>query len=72
MAKLSDMIREARHASGLSQYDLAELVGVRNVAVSTWETGRSNPSPENMVLLIEVLALDPDTAASAYMDAWRR
>jgi transcriptional regulator with XRE-family HTH domain len=66
------MILEARTKRGLSQYELADMIGVRNVAVSTWERGKSNPSPENMVLLIEILELDPDEAASAYMEAWRR
>ena len=66
------MIREAREERGLSQYALADLVGVRNTAVSTWELGKVNPSPENMVTLIDVLGLDADQAATAYLEAWRR
>ena len=66
------MIREAREKRGLSQYALAELVGVRNTAVSTWELGKVNPSPENMVTIIDVLGLDADEAATAYLEAWRR
>jgi len=66
------MIREARTSSRLSQYALAELVGVRNQAVSSWELGNANPSPENMVTLIDVLTLDRDEAAAAYLEAWRR
>ena len=50
----------------------AEKVGVRNQAVSSWELGNANPSPENMVTLIDVLELDPDAAAAAYLEAWRR
>ncbi len=72
MANLADMIREARTNKGLSQYALADQIGVRNTAVSVWETGKVNPSPENMVALIDVLGLDPDEAAAAYLDAWRR
>lgn len=72
MATLQQLIRDARTTRGLSQYELADLLGVRNAAVSSWETGKANPSPEHMVALIEVLALDKDEAASAYMDAWRR
>ena len=66
------MISEGRSAKGLTQYELAEKLGVRNVAVSSWERGINNPSPENMVTLIEVLGLDADQAASAYLAAWRR
>lgn len=72
MATLQQVIRDARLSQGLSQYELADMLGVRNAAVSNWETGKANPSPEHMVALIEVLALDKDEAASAYMDAWRR
>ena len=72
LANLADMIREARTNKGLSQYALADQIGVRNTAVSVWETGKVNPSPENMVALIDVLGLDPDEAAAAYLDAWRR
>lgn len=72
LATLHQMIREAREKRGLSQYQLAELLGVRNTTVSTWELGKVNPSPENMVALITILDLDEDAAASAYLDAWRR
>ena len=72
MTTLKDIIREARLARGLSQYELADMLGVRNAAVSSWETGKMNPSPENMVALITVLDLDEDAAASAYLEAWRR
>jgi transcriptional regulator with XRE-family HTH domain len=72
LATLSDMIRQARNAKGLSQYQLADTLGVRNIAVSAWETGKNNPSPENMVELIRVLDLDEAAAASAYLEAWRR
>jgi len=72
LATLAQIIREARTSSGLSQYTLAEMVGVRNQAVSSWELGNANPSPENMVTLIDVLDLDRDAVAAAYLDAWRR
>lgn len=72
LATLHQMIRGAREKRGLSQYELADLLGVRNTSISTWELGKVNPSPENMVALITVLDLDPDAAASAYLEAWRR
>jgi transcriptional regulator with XRE-family HTH domain len=72
MANLSQMIRDAREARGLSQYALADLLKVRNTTVSGWELGKHNPSPDAMVTIIEVLELDPDEAASAYLEAWRR
>jgi len=69
---LGAMIRQARADAQMSQYELADRVGVRNSAVSSWELGKANPSPENMVRLIDVLGLDADEAAAAYLDAFRR
>jgi DNA-binding transcriptional regulator YiaG len=40
------LIRSLRSRLGISQADLAKLVGMSTVAVGTWETGRSKPKPE--------------------------
>lgn len=39
----ADRLRELRIRAGLSADDLAARLGVSRQAVSTWETGRSNP-----------------------------
>jgi DNA-binding transcriptional regulator YiaG len=41
------LLRSLRARLGISQADLAKLVGVSAVAVGTWETGRSKPRPES-------------------------
>jgi len=41
------LIRTLRKRLGISQADLAKLVGVSTVAVGTWESGRSRPRAES-------------------------
>jgi transcriptional regulator with XRE-family HTH domain len=55
-----ERIRQLRKEAGLSQKQLAELVGVSKAAVSCWETGvRGVPAGDNLVRLSEALGLDP-------------
>lgn len=46
-AQLTELWRqqlvEARYKAGITQYELAQLVGVSQCTVSFWETGRSMP-----------------------------
>ena len=41
------LIRSLRNRLGISQAELAKLVGVSTVAVGQWESGRSRPRPES-------------------------
>lgn len=55
-----ERIKQLRQEAGLSQRELAELVGVSKAAVSCWETGvRGIPAGDNLVRLAEILGLDP-------------
>ena len=40
--RICETIRALRHARGLSQKDLADMLGVSMQAVSKWETGVSH------------------------------
>lgn len=55
---LSEQIRQAREARGLSQEALAEKLDLSRQAVSKWELGASMPSPENLEALSEVLGME--------------
>jgi len=64
-----DWIRLGRKGLGLSQGGLGEKLGVSQVQVSQWETGKSEPSPEQAALLAElfgnpapVVAASPEPA----------
>lgn len=55
-----ERIKQLRKEAGLSQKQLADLVGVSKAAVSCWETGvRGVPAGDNLVRLAETLGLDP-------------
>ena len=45
--KLEEKLISLRKANGLSQFNLAEQLGVSRQAVSKWEAGASKPSTEN-------------------------
>lgn len=55
---LSEQIRQAREAKGLSQEALAEQLDLSRQAVSKWEMGSSCPSPENLEALGNILEAD--------------
>lgn len=56
-----ERIKQLRKEAGLSQSQLAEIVGVSKAAVSCWETGvRGVPAGDNLVRLSQALGgLDP-------------
>lgn len=54
---LAAVIREARHASGKTQKDLADLLGVSQATVSQWESGINQPTLTNRIDLAAVLTI---------------
>jgi Zn-dependent peptidase ImmA (M78 family)/transcriptional regulator with XRE-family HTH domain len=53
-------IRRAREQKGLTQAQLATLVGKKQAAISLWEQGRRSPDLHDLVLLLEQLDLRLD------------
>jgi transcriptional regulator with XRE-family HTH domain len=56
MKRVMEDLRKRRKALGLSQMELARLVGVSLLTIQTWERGVSEPKPENREKLEQVLA----------------
>jgi transcriptional regulator with XRE-family HTH domain len=54
-SELPGIIRAARRRRGLSQQELADLVGMDQSAVSQWERGYTLPSVVHLLALIAVL-----------------
>ena len=52
--KLEEKLISLRKANGLSQFNLAEQLGVSRQAVSKWESGASAPSTTNLMALAKV------------------
>jgi DNA-binding transcriptional regulator YiaG len=48
-------IRLARKRAGLTQYDLAEALGVCQSSVSQWERGATRPGGQRLIELMDVL-----------------
>ncbi|MGI8407601.1 MAG: helix-turn-helix domain-containing protein [Actinomycetota bacterium] len=53
-----EIIREARHRTGISQQLLAERLGTTQSVVTRWETGRRSPNFETLVKAVRACGLD--------------
>lgn len=59
--ELPTQIRERRTAAGMSQEQLAGRVYVSRQTISNWETGKTYPDVESLLLLSEVFDVPIDT-----------
>lgn len=66
---LGEAIRRARRDSGLTQAALGDLVGVAQAQVSSWETGRSDPSAAQLARLSGELQRNFDGRSPLLTDA---
>ncbi len=55
----SSLLRKARADAGFRPDELARLLGVSRQAVTTWESGKSKPSPGMLRALAEALRVQP-------------
>lgn len=56
MSDLGNRIRKAREAKGLSQVELASLIGVKSgQVISNWEKGENKPNVDLLIALCKVL-----------------
>lgn len=58
--ELGKKIRTLRKTRGLSQEDLAHLMGFKRSTISNWEIGRRNPSIQDVDGLARVLGVGLD------------
>lgn len=56
--KGGELIREARKRSGLSQRELAELLGTTQAVIGRWETGARSPTFERVVQAVRACGFD--------------
>ena len=55
MPEFNEWLQEARKAAGLSQAKLGAMIGISKVKVSNWETGKAEPTDEQVKMLREAL-----------------
>ena len=58
---ISEKLKQARLATGLSQEDVAEKVGVSRQTVSNWETGKSYPDIASVITLSDAYSVPLDS-----------
>jgi transcriptional regulator with XRE-family HTH domain len=51
-------IKEARKAKGLTQTQLAEIVGVAKTTISGYESGHSEPDEQRIIAIMKALGID--------------
>lgn len=61
MIIFSERIKELRQKKkGLTQQKLAEILGIKQNSYSDWETGKNEPSLENLVKLADLFEVSLD------------
>ncbi len=60
MATIGDTIRDLRRIRGLTQQQLAALVGVSRAALASWETGRRTPDVQTIRALASAFGTTTD------------
>lgn len=58
MNVLANNLRLLRRGKGITQDELADKLNVTRQTISSWETGRSEPDVETMLLLAQILDTD--------------
>lgn len=53
-------LREFRKEKNLTQKELAEQIGIKRNSYSDWETGKNEPSLENLVKLADLFEVPLD------------
>lgn len=60
MEKFHEKLKMLRKKKGLTQQKLAEILGIKQNSYSDWETGKNEPSLENLVKLADLFEVSLD------------
>ncbi|MGN1201536.1 MAG: helix-turn-helix transcriptional regulator [Candidatus Caccovivens sp.] len=63
MSKFSERLKELRTEEGLSQAQLAKMVGVSHVAITYWETNKRVPNLDAVIALAKYFGVSLDYIA---------
>ncbi|MBR2131221.1 MAG: helix-turn-helix transcriptional regulator [Oscillospiraceae bacterium] len=68
MTKLSETLTSLRKESGLTQYDLARMLGLSRSAIGMYESGKREPNLETLELFANYFRVDMNTLTGQRMD----
>lgn len=60
MSILKDRLKELRLEKGISQNDLGKILNVSKMAISHWESGHSEPSITQLIILANYFEVSVD------------
>jgi len=69
---IGDRVQQLRKGMGLSQEQLADIVGVSRQAISKWETGQCMPDLDNIVLLSKTFSVSTDSLLESEQDTSKK
>ena len=69
MTKLSDTLVSLRRESGLTQHDLAKMLGLSRSAIGMYESGKREPNLETLELFANYFHVDMNTLTGQKLDA---
>ena len=61
-----DIMKKIRKKKGLTQIEIANLLGVKQSTVAMWETGKSIPGTNTLIKLADILDVDMRTLAESF------
>ena len=67
--EIGKRIRNYREASGISQIQLAEKLGISNSRVSNWEQGINRPDADILAEIFRVLEVSPSELLDVHLSA---
>lgn len=59
-------LKKRRESKLLSQTEIATQLGVKRSSYNSWESGRSTPNKKNLLILSEILDVEPSYFESEY------
>ena len=65
-------LRELRQRRYLTQRDMAEMIGVSDITVAAWESGRTKPRLRKIPRIAEALGVDPSDVEQAIAEQEQR
>ena len=60
-------LKKMRESKRLSQVEVATQLGVNRSSYNSWESGRAKPNQKNLLLLSEILDVEPSCFESEHI-----